>query len=183
MVPHNRSSRPVFTNVPGKPPQHGILDQLEKLPSEIRSVFQEMQQLDERVTSLLAQSTTAGKEFVARATEKGVKMEKVRRSCRNFIDLQNQTASAASAKVSLGKDARLQITAAIADLDAFLVDTKSQLRREGCLPLAEATLDLVVSDSSEDQKPSSPTHPEPSNAVPLRRSRRQRRKPLRRRSE
>lgn len=121
-----------------------FLDQIESLPSRTRAVFHEMHVLEERVATAQADASAAGAEAVARATTKGVPTENVKRAYQEFIHLQNNAAEFAAKKVSLAKDARERIVAALADLDSRLVEFEAQLRKEGRWPAPDAPPGLTA---------------------------------------
>ena len=115
-----------------------FLETIESLPNEARSVFAEVYNLEQKITSIDNDAQSALNEAIRRAQAKGTPVENVRRQYHEFIHLQTAAMELSDKKLDYVKNVHDSLNDAISHIDTKLVDFETQLKREGRWPTPQS---------------------------------------------
>lgn len=119
------------------PPQSFLdefLENVDPLPNTIRSLFQEIRTLDDKIHTTVTESSVAATEAIQRSTTKGAPSENLKRTLHEFVHLQASATEYAERKQKLARDARDLVREKLDEIDKRMEDFEKQLRKEGRWP-------------------------------------------------
>lgn len=115
-----------------------FMDEICTLPTVLKGKFNEMREMDDRVTSFMADADKAVAETLRKASTKGPSTEALKKAYQDVISLQGKAGESATRKVEIAERSFEIVDDVICNLDDKLREFEKQLRKDGRWPVSNA---------------------------------------------